>query len=90
MVSGFAAQCCGPAFFVYGKAAEGDVGRGRWDGSWVARVKSLRVKQRRRNDTREARGKGKKDVFLSLEKRLKGYLLVLWVEVEAGPQLSRP
>lgn len=36
-LSGFAAQCCGPAFFVYGKAAESDVGGGRWTGrGWVA------------------------------------------------------
>lgn len=36
MVSGFAAQCCGPAFFVYGRAAEADGGPAA-DGSRAAR-----------------------------------------------------
>lgn len=31
-VSGFAAQCCGPAFFVYREAAEDDVRSGRQTG----------------------------------------------------------
>lgn len=34
---GFAAQCCGPAFFVYGRAAESDVDGRRWAGrGWIA------------------------------------------------------
>lgn len=41
-------------FFVYGRAAEDDARAGDGpaaDGSWAARAKSLRVEQRRRNDT---------------------------------------
>lgn len=65
-LSGFAAQCCGPAFFVYGKAAEGDVGSGRWtaaDWSWAARAKSLRVEQHRKSGAQEARGKREEGCF---------------------------
>lgn len=70
------------------------MGGRRWTGRrWVAGSTCEELAGRATQEERRARGareKRKKDVFLSLEKRLKGYLLVLQVEVEAGPQLSRP
>ena len=67
VVSGFAAQCCGPAFFCLWEGRRG----GWWTGrGWTAggTREGPRAEQHKRNDTREARGKGEKDVFFFLGK----------------------
>ena len=74
MVSGFAAQCCGPAFFVYGKAAEGDVGGGRWTGR-SSMCESCGQSNVEGTACESCAGKGKTDVFLFLEEKSEEYLL---------------
>nr|DAP98949.1 MAG TPA: hypothetical protein [Caudoviricetes sp.] len=80
-MSGFAAQCCGPAFFVYGRAAEDDVRGGRWTGrgrrcGW--RVRGSWTAQRRRRDMREARERKKEGCLsFSLGKTKRCFLCFL-------------
>lgn len=58
VVSGFAAQCCGPAFFVYGEAAESDVGGGRWTGRGGQRGCGARGRRSTGGATCEKRARG--------------------------------
>ena len=88
-VSGFAAQCRGPAFFVYGRAA-GASGGPAADGPRVVCVRN-RGQSNIRGATREKYvEKGKKVISLFLGERSEGCLPVFQVEVEIGAQLSRP
>ena len=74
VVSGFAAQCRGPAFFVYGRAAEGDVGNRRWTGrGWAAGgTRKLWAEQRRRNGAQEARERREEGCFSSSRGKIGG------------------
>ena len=68
LVSGFAAQCCGPAFFVYGRAAEDDVdGRPRMAAGDTREDLVDRAAQEERR-VRDTRGKGGKLFFFFLGK----------------------
>lgn len=92
VVSGFAAQCRGPAFFVYGRAAESDVdGRqqtGRRPAAGGARRITGRATQEERR-VRDVREKGKTDVFLFLGKRPVDIFFLFWMATTAaGAQLD--
>ena len=73
VVSGFAAQCCGPAFFVCGEAAESNVSGGRLAGR--GRQRGWRANDCGQSNTRGATRercveKGKKVIFLFLEEKI--------------------
>lgn len=66
-LSGFAAQCCGPAFFCLWGGRRGR----RWTGRrWVAggTCELLRAERHRRNDTQRRAKQGKRAVFFFLRK----------------------
>ena len=86
VVSGFAAQCCGPAFFVCGRAAENDVRSGRRTGRrWIVGGTRRACGQ---SNTGGARvGIERKVVFFFLGERLGDIFFTFWV---AGAQPSRP
>ena len=86
VVSGFAAQCRGPAFFCLWEGRRRR--RGADDGPAAARAKSLRAEQRGRSDTQRCAKKGRK--MFSRGGKIGGRLPILWVEAEIGPQLLRP
>lgn len=91
---GFAAQCRGPAFFVYGRAAEGDVGGGRWTGrGWIVggtrEELAGRATQKERR-VRAVREKGRQMFFFFSRKDRRDICFVLQMEAEGGAQLSWP
>ena len=67
-LSGFAAQCCGPAFFVCGRAAESNVRGGRRTGRrWIVGGTREELAGRAAQKERHV-GRGRKVVFFFLGK----------------------
>lgn len=93
LMSGFAAQCCGPAFFVCGRAAEGDVRGRRWTGRrWIGVMRANCCGQSNtRGATHERRAReGKRAVFFFLRKDRRVFACPSGGSRGRGARLSRP
>lgn len=79
-LSGFAAQCRGPAFFLFMGRPQNDVRGRRWTGRrWVAGSTRewLRAEQHKRSDTREMRERRGRVVFSFLGEKIRRCFLCL-------------